>query len=69
MVDKRDGDARPELIPLWPDAGKMAGLSRGSSYKAAARGDIPTIRIGNLIKVPLRKWRRMLGIEDTKPAA
>ena len=58
-----------ELIPLWPDAGQMAGLSRGSTYKAADRGDIPTVRIGNLRKVPIRKWRRMLGIDDAKPAA
>lgn len=53
---------QPELIPLWPDAGRMAGLSRGSTYKAADRGDIPTIRLGNLRKVPIRKWQRMLGI-------
>ena len=53
-----------ELIPLWPDAGKIAGLSRGSTYKAAARGEIPTVRIGGLIRVPLRKWQRLLGIYD-----
>jgi len=53
-----------QMIPLWPDAGRMAGLKRGATYKAAARGDIPTKRIGNLLRVPRRKYRRMLGLED-----
>jgi len=64
MTVKRKSDVELELIPLWPDAGQMAGLSRGSAYKAAATGDIPTVRINNLLKVPIRKWRRILGIED-----
>jgi hypothetical protein len=64
MAFKPATSGQPELIPLWPDAGQMAGLSRGSTYKAADRGEIPPIRIGNLRKVPLRKWRRVLGIED-----
>ena len=57
-------DEYPEIINLWPDAGQMVGLSRGSTYKAAERGDIPTVRIGNLLKVPTRKFRRKFGLED-----
>jgi hypothetical protein len=40
------------VLPLWPDAGELFGLSRGATYEAAARGDIRTIQIGRLKKVP-----------------
>jgi hypothetical protein len=53
-----------ETVPLWPDAGKMIGIGRASTYKAAQRGDIPTIRIGGALRVPKRKLLRMLGVED-----
>jgi excisionase family DNA binding protein len=40
------------LVYDVPEAGAMLGLSRNSSYAAAKRGDIPTIKIGKLIRVP-----------------
>ncbi len=43
-----------------PEAGALLGLSRNASYEAAARGDIPTIRIGKLLKVPKVALDRML---------
>jgi hypothetical protein len=44
-----------------PEAGKRYfGLSRNGAYDAAARGDIPTIRIGRLLRVPVRALERML---------
>jgi hypothetical protein len=45
-----------------PEAGKRYfGLSREASYAAAARGDIPTIRIGRrLLRVPVRALEAML---------
>ena len=44
-----------------PDAGRIYyGLSRNGSYEAAKRGDIPTIRIGKLIRVPKLALHRML---------
>jgi excisionase family DNA binding protein len=42
------------------EAGRKLGIGRNSAYEAAARGDIPTIRIGKLIKVPIRAFERML---------
>jgi hypothetical protein len=48
-----------------PDAGRIYyGLSRNGSYEAAKRGDIPTIRIGKLLRVPVKALERML--EQTK---
>jgi hypothetical protein len=44
-----------------PEAGKRYfGLSRNGAYCAAARGEIPTIRIGRLLRVPVRALERML---------
>jgi len=44
-----------------PEAGKKYfGLSRNGSYDAAERGEIPTIRIGRLLRVPVRAMERLL---------
>ena len=62
-----------EEIPLTisvPEAGKRYfGLSRNGSYDAAGRGEIPTIRIGRLLRVPVRLMERMLDQADKEPAA
>lgn len=50
-------------LPLWPDAGKVLGLRRGSTYAAAERGDIKTIRFGRLLKVPTAWLRQKLDLE------
>lgn len=52
-------------VDLWPTAGKALGLGRGATYAAARRGDIPTIRVSRLIRVPTAPLRRMLGIDET----
>jgi hypothetical protein len=40
------------------------GLSRNGSYDAARRGDIPTIKIGRLLRVPkVAMERRLAGVE------
>jgi Helix-turn-helix domain len=55
MVDKA-----PLTIPV-PEAGrKYFGLSRNGSYAAAARGEIPTIKIGRLLRVPVLALERMI---------
>jgi hypothetical protein len=48
-----------------PEAGKiLGGLCEASSYAAANRGDIPTIRIGRRRIVPTAALLRMLGFEQ-----
>jgi hypothetical protein len=50
-----------------PQAGKRYfDLGRNASYEAARRGDIPTIKIGRLLRVPVVALERML--EATKPS-
>jgi excisionase family DNA binding protein len=42
------------------EAGKLLGIGRSAAYWAVRRGDIPTIRIGTLWRVPkvaLARWR------------
>ena len=44
-----------------PAAGtKYFGLSRNGAYDAAKRGEIPTIKIGRLLRVPIRALEAML---------
>ncbi len=44
-----------------PEAGReYFQLSRNASYDAARRGDIPTIRIGRLLRVPIVALERKL---------
>jgi hypothetical protein len=44
-----------------PEAGRTYfALGRNASYEAARRGDIPTIRIGRLLRVPVAAMERLL---------
>jgi hypothetical protein len=52
-----------------PEAGKRYfGLSRNSSYIAVERGEIPVIRVGRLLRVPVRAMERLLDGAGAKPA-
>ncbi|MDR3401939.1 MAG: helix-turn-helix domain-containing protein [Chthoniobacter sp.] len=53
-------DSRRLVYDLWPEAGQMLGLTKNAAYAAAKRGEIPTIRIGRLLKVPKAAFDRML---------
>jgi excisionase family DNA binding protein len=48
------------LVYDVPEAGAMLGLGRNASYRAAKQGDIPTIKIGKLIRVPKAALLMML---------
>ena len=51
-----------------PDAGRIYyGLSRNGSYEAAKRGDIPTIKIGRLLRVPVRALEEILNAASRQP--
>jgi len=44
-----------------PQAGrKYFAISRGAAYEAAKRGDIPTVKVGRLLRVPVRALEAML---------
>jgi hypothetical protein len=50
----------PKTISV-PEAGKAYfDLCRNAAYAAAKRGDIPTIKIGKLLRVPVRALEQKL---------
>jgi hypothetical protein len=59
-------------VPLTisvPEAGrKYFGLSRNAAYAAAERGEIPVVKIGRLLKVPVRALEAMLDRASEKAA-
>jgi len=55
------------LVYTVQEAGEMVGLGRNAAYEAARRGDIPTIRIGKLLKVPKAAFHRL--IEKAEPGS
>ena len=53
----------PKSSPITcsvPEAGERLGIGRNSAYAAAKRGEIPTIRIGKLLRVPEAALARKL---------
>jgi hypothetical protein len=53
-----------------PQAGQIYfGFDKQASYRAAKNGDIPTIRIGRLLRVPVRLLEKMLDEASTKKNA
>jgi excisionase family DNA binding protein len=53
-------EEEPLVLSLWPDAGRKLGLGKHATYEAARRGEIPTVRFGRLIKVPMAALRKRL---------
>ena len=60
-------DKPTTTVPIAGEA--VGGLSRNGSYEAAARGDIPTIRIGSKLSVPTAWIRQKLMIAEDGKAA
>ena len=53
--------AKPERrVVTLSEAASILRISRGSAYEAARRKEIPTIRIGRRLLVPLAALERML---------
>ena len=53
-----------------PEAGKRYfDLGRNAAYAAAERGDLPTIKIGRLLRVPVRALEQMLDKASQPKAA
>jgi ribosomal protein S14 len=66
--ERRMSEEAPLTLSV-PEAGKRYfGLCRNAAYDAAARGEIPTIKIGRLLRVPIRALEAMLD-RASEPAA
>jgi len=62
MTDMSSSSNQPEAKTMSvPAAGrKYFGLGRNGSYEAAKRGDLPVIKIGRRLRVPVVQLERML---------
>ncbi len=51
-------------VDVWPTWARANGVSRGLTYKLAARGEIEGLyRVGNKYRVATAPWRHRLGLE------
>lgn len=51
------------------EAGRLLGLSRTAAYRAASRGDLPTIRLNGRLYVPTARLLGMLGYPIQGPVS
>ena len=57
------------LVLTVPEAGKLLGLNRAAAYRAALRGELPTIRLGEkILRVSKSRLLRWID-EGQQPAA
>ena len=56
-----------ELTISVPEAGRRLGLAKNASYEAARRGELPVLRFGRKLRVPIIALERLLS--EAKPAA
>jgi excisionase family DNA binding protein len=58
--------ALPPTLTI-PEAARLLGISRSATYRAAAKGEIPTIRIGCRLLVPTAKLVRLARLASRHP--
>jgi excisionase family DNA binding protein len=51
------------------EAAALVGMSRSAAYRAAARGQLPTVRLGRRLRVPTAKFLSMLGLDGDQAVA
>jgi hypothetical protein len=54
------GDDDTRLAVSVPVAGRWLGIGRNAAYDAAKRGELPTVKIGRRLLVPVEALRQML---------
>ena len=52
-------DDKPVTLTV-PQAAQMLGIGRSAAYEAARTGQIPTLRIGRRLVVPIKALERLL---------
>ncbi|UFU06992.1 helix-turn-helix domain-containing protein [Ruania halotolerans] len=49
------------------EAAQVLGIGRTTAYAAVKSGQVPTIRLGRRVRVPVRALLRLLGDDDVQP--
>jgi hypothetical protein len=57
---RRETTDQQLTLPVPVAGWRYFGLSRGAAYRAAATGQLPVIRVGRLLRVPIRALEEML---------
>lgn len=65
MSKRESGD---RVVMTVPEAGAKLGLGRSAAYEAAARGDLPVVKVGRALRVPIVAFDRMLSEAGRKVA-
>jgi excisionase family DNA binding protein len=53
-------ETAPAKTMSVPEAGRLLGLSRNAAYAAARRGELPVLRFGKKLRVPVCRLERLL---------
>lgn len=61
MAPNRTEHWRTRATITVEEAAPILGIGRASAYKAAQAGELPTLRIGRRLLVPVAKLRQILG--------
>ena len=62
MAGREEGSSTKPATISVEEAARRLGIGRNQGYEAAHKGQIPTIRIGKRLLVPVESLSRMLGI-------
>lgn len=63
------------LLLRADEAGRMLGLGRSKTYELIASGELPSIRVGNMVRVPVQALDEWLAqktadaITQTRPSS
>ena len=55
---------RSRLTWTVPEAGQVIGISRDAAYRFARENRIPTIKVGGVIRVPVRKFLKSIECDE-----
>jgi excisionase family DNA binding protein len=57
-----------KLTITVPEAGRALGIGRNAAYAAARNGELPTVKIGKRLLVPIMALQRLLTTPGSNPA-
>lgn len=60
----RSADRGEPVVLDVPEVARRLGISRSFAYALVAAGEIPSLRLGRRVLVPVHQLRRLLGQVD-----
>jgi excisionase family DNA binding protein len=68
MANEAEGGCRKRLATRLtlsvPEAGEKLGIGRNAAYEAAKRGDLPVVRFGKRLVVPIAALEQLLAVQS-----